>query len=172
MDPGVCAALSDFPASGTAPCVGNLAFSGSFVCIHVLCLMVCTRLHQIVLEGRCPYFDATIHYSGLMAAVSAVVWWPRIAVQDAQVWRKKSASRIQRAWRGYRSRGEPEPLESQLLGAASEKEASRIFLQLRQPQLRAEAPTLSRPCARCESCALLWPLSTYAARAPFLEHIA
>ncbi|CAE7245106.1 RNF32 [Symbiodinium necroappetens] len=84
---------------------------------------------------RCPYFDATIHYSGLM------------------VWRKKSASRIQRAWRGYRSRGE-------------------IFLQLRQPQLRAEAPTLSRPCARCESCALLWPLSTYAARAPFLEHIA
>ncbi|OLP89430.1 RING finger protein 32 [Symbiodinium microadriaticum] len=54
---------------------------------------------------RCPYFDATIHYSGLM------------------VWRKKSASRIQRAWRGYRSRGE-------------------IFLQLRQPQLRAEAPTL------------------------------
>lgn len=56
---------------------------------------------------RCPYFDATIHYSGLM------------------VWRKKSASRIQRAWRGYRSRGE-------------------IFLQLRQPQLRAEAPTLHR----------------------------
>eukprot|EP00439_Symbiodinium_sp_Y106_P087043 s165_g38.t2 len=56
---------------------------------------------------RCPYFDATIHYSGLM------------------VWRKKCASRIQRAWRGYRSRGE-------------------IFLQLRQPQLRAEAPTLHR----------------------------
>ncbi|CAE7255284.1 RNF32 [Symbiodinium natans] len=54
---------------------------------------------------RCPYFDATIHYSGLM------------------VWRKKCASRIQRAWRGYRSRGE-------------------LFLQLRQ--VRTEAPTLHR----------------------------
>ncbi|CAE7503879.1 RNF32 [Symbiodinium pilosum] len=57
---------------------------------------------------RCPYFDATIHHSGLM------------------VWRKKCASRIQRAWRGYRSR-------------------DQLFLQLRQPEIRAEAPTLSQP---------------------------
>ncbi|CAK9023645.1 unnamed protein product [Durusdinium trenchii] len=56
---------------------------------------------------RCPYFDATIHHSGLM------------------VWRKKCASRIQRAWRGYLSRKE-------------------LFNELRLPSVRKEAPTLHR----------------------------
>eukprot|EP00913_Durusdinium_trenchii_P033070 g30960.t1 len=57
---------------------------------------------------RCPYFDATIHHSGLM------------------VWRKKCASRIQRAWRGYLSRKE-------------------LFNELRLPSVRKEAPTLPQP---------------------------
>lgn len=58
---------------------------------------------------RCPYFDATIHHSGLM------------------VWRKKCASRIQRAWRGYTSRKE-------------------LFNELRDPNIRKEAPALHRRC--------------------------
>mmetsp|Transcript_96303 Transcript_96303/g.171086 ORF Transcript_96303/g.171086 Transcript_96303/m.171086 type:complete len:487 (-) Transcript_96303:208-1668(-) len=56
---------------------------------------------------RCPSYDATVHHTGFM------------------VWRKKCASRIQRAWRGYKSRSE-------------------VFAQLRQPEFRCEAPSLHR----------------------------
>ncbi|CAE8606600.1 unnamed protein product [Polarella glacialis] len=56
---------------------------------------------------RCPSYDATLHQGGFT------------------VWRKKCASRIQRAWRGYRSRNE-------------------FFQQLRRPEVRSEAPALHR----------------------------
>ncbi|CAJ1429701.1 unnamed protein product [Effrenium voratum] len=56
---------------------------------------------------RCPYFDATIHHTGLM------------------VWRKKCAGRIQKAWRGYKSRDE-------------------LYSQLRQPDVRLGAPCMHR----------------------------
>jgi len=56
---------------------------------------------------RCPSYDVTPHFSGF------------------QVWRQKCASRIQRAWRGYRER-------------------TAVFNRLKQPDVRAEAPTLHR----------------------------
>eukprot|EP00931_Biecheleriopsis_adriatica_P121381 TRINITY_DN96462_c0_g1_i1.p1 TRINITY_DN96462_c0_g1~~TRINITY_DN96462_c0_g1_i1.p1 ORF type:complete len:495 (+),score=89.05 TRINITY_DN96462_c0_g1_i1:80-1564(+) len=56
---------------------------------------------------RCPSYDATVHHAGFM------------------VWRKKCASRIQRAWRGYKSR-------------------SDVYHQLLQPNVRTEAPSLHR----------------------------
>lgn len=56
---------------------------------------------------RCPSYDATIHFTGFM------------------VWRRKCASRIQRAWRGYKSRSE-------------------MYEQLKRPELRSTAPALHR----------------------------
>lgn len=56
---------------------------------------------------RCPSYDATVHFGGF------------------KVWRNKSASRIQRAWRGHRER-------------------MLVFQRLTQPDVRAENPALHR----------------------------
>eukprot|EP00929_Paragymnodinium_shiwhaense_P112577 TRINITY_DN80825_c0_g1_i1.p1 TRINITY_DN80825_c0_g1~~TRINITY_DN80825_c0_g1_i1.p1 ORF type:complete len:514 (-),score=82.65 TRINITY_DN80825_c0_g1_i1:55-1596(-) len=66
---------------------------------------------------KCPLcrgqsYDATPHFSGFT------------------VWRKKCASRIQRAWRGYKSRLD-------------------VFEQMRDPEVRAQVPSLHRKaCGR------------------------
>eukprot|EP00927_Polykrikos_kofoidii_P065678 TRINITY_DN61407_c0_g1_i1.p1 TRINITY_DN61407_c0_g1~~TRINITY_DN61407_c0_g1_i1.p1 ORF type:complete len:550 (-),score=65.80 TRINITY_DN61407_c0_g1_i1:70-1719(-) len=81
-------------------------------CSHVFHQECLRSFEQFSGIRRCPLCrrsscDATPHWAGFM------------------VWRKKCASRIQRAWRGFKSRRE-------------------VFDKLKQPQVRAGAPALHR----------------------------